>query len=206
MKKSQKLMVTSLLLAVIALCTVGPTLSWLSATTTPVVNTFAGGAIALSLDEALVDTNGNVVEGDGAQRVIANTYRYTAGAVLHKDPTVTILKGSDACYVFLCVENTLPDTFVIDYSDQWVKVAEADGKAVYMYNATVDTLNAEEDVTLTALFTTVTVPEDLTAEDITALGERTLSVTAYALQAQGLTEDSAKALAASYFECTVIAD
>ena len=43
MRKSQKFMLTSVLLAVIVMLTVMPTLSWLSSTSEPVVNTFAGG-------------------------------------------------------------------------------------------------------------------------------------------------------------------
>lgn len=46
MRKSQKFMLTSLLLAVIAILTVAPTISWLSSTSPPVINTFAGGLIS----------------------------------------------------------------------------------------------------------------------------------------------------------------
>ena len=103
MRKSQKLMLTSLLLAVIMVITVMPTLSWLSSTSEPVVNTFAGGMISIKLDEAKVDINGKAIAG--AERVKENRYKYVAGAVLDKDPTPTVLKGSEECYVFLLVEN-----------------------------------------------------------------------------------------------------
>ena len=74
MRKSQKLLVTSLLLAVIAVLTVSPTLSWLSSTSAPVINTFAGGVISVKLDEALVGTDGKEITGEGAQRVNSNNY------------------------------------------------------------------------------------------------------------------------------------
>lgn len=200
MRKSQKLMLTSLLLALIAVLTVAPTLSWLSSTSAPVVNTFAGGAISIKLDEALVGTDGQAITGDGAQRVTANSYKYTAGSVLDKDPTPTVLKGSEACYVFLCVENGLSDKFTMDYdTDAWLKVAEADGKAVYAYNQTVDASQADKDIALPPIFTKVTVSEDLTADDITKLGERTLSVTAYAVQTHSLTAQAAIDLAVAQF-------
>ena len=189
MRKSPKLLFTCLMLVVIAVVTVAPTLSWLSSTSQPVVNTFAGGAISIKLDEALVDTSGK-----------ANTYKYVAGAVLDKDPTPTVLKGSEECYVFLCVENGLTDKFTMNYDTQsWLKVAEADGKAVYVYSTKVDASSSDTDLALQPIFTTVSVSNELTAEDIEELGERKLSVTAYAVQTQGLTAQAAIDLAVDQF-------
>lgn len=200
MRKSPKLLFTCLMLVVIAVVTVAPTLSWLSSTSQPVVNTFAGGAISIKLDEALVDTSGKAIEGEGAQRVTANTYKYVAGAVLDKDPTPTVLKGSEECYVFLCVENGLTDKFTMNYDTQsWLKVAEADGKAVYVYSTKVDASSSDTDLALQPIFTTVSVSNELTAEDIEELGERKLSVTAYAVQTQGLTAQVAIDLAVDQF-------
>lgn len=200
MRKSQKLMITSLMLAVIAVLTVAPTLSWLSATSAPVINTFAGGAIAIRLDEALVGTDGKAIEGEGAQRVTGNSYKYMAGAVLDKDPTPTVLKGSEECYVFLCVENGLNDKFTMDYDTvSWLKVAEEGEKAVYAYYKRVDASESEEDVALNPVFTTVTISEDLTSEEISSLGERKLSVTAYAVQTSSLTPEAAIDLAVAQF-------
>lgn len=200
MRKSQKLMLTCLMLCLIAALTIAPTLSWLSSTSQPVVNTFAGGAIAIKLDEALVGTDGKAIEGEGAQRVTSNSYKYVAGAVLDKDPTPTVLKGSEECYVFLCVENGLSDKFTMNYDEQsWLKVAEADGKSLYAYSVRVDASEADADVVLNPIFTTVTVSADLTADDIDILGERTLSVTAYAVQTQSLSSQAATDLAVEQF-------
>ena len=146
-------MITSLLALVVVLLGVAPTLSWLFSTSQPVINTFSGGTIAIKLDEALVDADGKAIEGEGAQRVTANRYKYVAGAVLDKDPTATVLKGSES----------------------------------------------ETDVVLPPVFTTVTVSEELTSEDIETLGERTICVTAYAVQTHSLTEKDAIALAVTQF-------
>ena len=149
MRKSQKLLVTSLLLAVIAVLTVSPTLSWLSSTSAPVINTFAGGVISVKLDEALVGTDGKEITGEGAQRVNSNNYKYTAGAVLDKDPTPTVLKGSEECYVFLLVDNGLDDKFTINYDTaSWLKVAQSEGKAVYAYSSRVNASESTEDIVL----------------------------------------------------------
>lgn len=200
MRKSQKLMITCLLLLGLGLFTVTPTLSWLSSTSVPVVNTFAGGSISLKVDEALVDINGKAIVGEGAQRVTANSYKYIAGATLDKDPTVTVLRSSEECYIFLCIDNQLDQHFTMNYDTaSWLEVASSNGKTVYAYHTKVNALNSQEDIVLSPIFTTVTIANDLTAQDIENLGQRTLTITAYALQANSVTSQTAVDLAVAEF-------
>ncbi|WP_405353166.1 hypothetical protein [Ruminococcus sp.] len=200
MRKSQKAMITFGTLAVIAVCTVAPTLSWLSDTSDPVVNKFAGGAISIKLDEALVNTDGQALTGEYAQRVTNNSYKYVPGAVLDKDPTPTVLKGSEECYVFICVENELTDKFSINYdTNSWLQVATADNQTVYVYSQKINAKNSEEDVVLNPIFTKVTVSTELTSSDIKALGEKNLTATAYAVQAKSIDKNTAIDLAAAQF-------
>ncbi len=197
MKKSKKFLALVLSLAVIAVTSVSPTFSWLSAQSERVVNTFAGGAIAIVVDEAKVGPDGSVVDGG---RVTENRYKYVAGAVLDKDPTPTILKGSDSCYVFLYLENELTDKFSLNIdNDSWKAVAQDGGNTLYVYSTKVDASQAENDVVLNPIFTKVTVSDSLTAEDINNLGERTLCVTAYAVQTEALSSEAAIDLAVAQF-------
>lgn len=198
MKKSKSLLITAVMLAVITVTAVTPTFSWLSSETDPVVNTFAGGAIALTLDESPVDANGQKIDG---ARVQANTYKYTAGAELYKDPTPTVLAGSDQCYVFLYVENELNDLFAINYDTQnWLKVAEKGNGTVYAYFTRVDTSASDENQVLAPIFTKINVSDELTADDVKELGTKKLSVTAYAVQSASLTSAEAIEIAAANFE------
>ena len=191
-KHKKKWILAGSLLAVLLVVTVIPTYSWLFSQSDPVVNTFAGGTIKIKLDEAKVDKDGKKLTGEEAERVTANSYKYVAGAVLDKDPTVSVIKGSEECYVFVCVENQLTDKFTIDLdTEPWIKVAADGEKTVYAYKEKVDAREAEDDVNLPAVFTTVTVSEDLTAEDVEALGEKKLNVTAYAVQTGSLKSDAA---------------
>lgn len=200
MRKSQKAIIVSLLLAVIAAMTISPTLSWLSDTSDSVVNTFAGGAISIKLDEALVDTNGKTVEGDNAQRVLENSYKYIPGAVLDKDPTVTVLKGSEECYVFMCVDNELNDLFTINYdTTSWLKVASNGNKTVYIYKSSINALMTDNDVVLNPIFTTITVSQDLTSQDVEEIGQKTVTATAYAVQAANIKKNEAINLAIEQF-------
>ena len=52
---------------------------------------------------------------------------------------------------------------------------------------------------LNPIFTTVTVSNELTAEDIETLGEKTLSATAYAVQTKAITPEAAIDLAVAQF-------
>lgn len=190
MKKSKKFLAAFMAVIIIAACIAAPTYSWLSSRSEQVVNTFAGGAITITVDEAQVDTDGKKI--DGGERVVANSYKYAAGSVLDKDPTPTILKGSVECYVFLCVENQLDDLFSMDINTaDWTKVSEESGKAIYIYKETVDAENADEDITLSPIFTQVTVSKELTQDDVSRLGEKNVNVTAYAIQTEALTQEEA---------------
>ena len=190
MKKSKKFLVSFLAVIVIAASLAAPTYSWLSSKSEKVVNTFAGGVITVTVDEAQVDTNGKRIEG--GERVIANSYKYAAGAVLDKDPTPTVLKGSVPCYVFLCVDNELNNLFSMNINtDDWFAVAEEDSKTIYIYKETVDAEHSAEDIMLSPIFTQVTVSKELTQDDVAKLGEKKLSVTAYAIQTEALSQQEA---------------
>ena len=111
-----------------------------------------------------------------------------------------MLKGSEECYVFLCVENQLNDKFAINYdTESWLKVGEKDDKTVYAYKSKVNALHAEKDVALDPIFTEITVSEALTSDDVKQLGKKNLNVTAYAVQTASLKSDVAIDLAVVNF-------
>ena len=198
LKKTLNKKTVTLCAMLMALCllAVPATMSYLSASSGRVVNTFAAGAIQLTLDEAKVDAEGNPAEG--AARVTENNYSMVPGAVLSKDPTVTVLKGSVECYVFLYVDNPLPaEYFYADYSDSWLAVAASGTATLYVYQSTVSA--ADEDVALSAIFTQIRISEDLTDEMIADLSGSEITIEAYAVQKTGITEDAAISMAEAYF-------
>lgn len=195
-EQNYKFIIGTLAAALLLVIPVSSSLAWLTASSDPVVNYFAGSTIALTLDESPVDTDGKTTEGD---RVKENHYKYVAGAVLDKDPTVTILKGSEECYVYVCVDNELPaELFTLNINtDAWEQVGASENMVIYRYSSVV--ASSDEDTVLTPIFTTVTISEDLTAGDIEELGSRTLSVTAFAIQTASLETGEADELALAYF-------
>lgn len=197
LKRSKKFLVLLISAALVAAISAMPTLSWLSDTSEKVVNTFAGGAISIVLDEAPVDAYGNEIDGD---RVTSNSYKYVAGVTLDKDPTPTVLQGSESCYVFILVENELNDLFTLNIdTESWKQVAQVDGDTLYIYASSVDASQSPQDIVLNPIFTQVQVSDELTRQDIESLGEKTLCTTAYAVQTAELTSAEAIDLAVAEF-------
>ena len=82
--------VTAILMFVLVLSfTIGGTLAWLTDTTEPVTNTFTYGDINITLAET------------------TEVYKMVPGNSISKDPSVTVESGSEACWLFVKVENGL---------------------------------------------------------------------------------------------------
>ncbi|MCD7892123.1 MAG: hypothetical protein LUG60_00345 [Erysipelotrichaceae bacterium] len=187
MRASQKFMIACLLMAVITFTTVSSSISLLSGGSGLVINTFTfeteEGSIAIELDET--DIN------DTSKRTDGNNYTITKGETVSKDPTATIKAGSVDSYVFIYMDNPLSADFTINYSDSWTLIASNENKSLYMYNDIVE--SSEDDQKLTPLFTEVTVPSDISDEDIASFGTKTMTLQAYAIEADtaNITEEGA---------------
>ena len=88
--KSKALLLTLCAVLLVAASVLG-TMAYLTSTA-KVENTFTIGKVEITLDETDV-TNPN------GPRVTANSYKLMPGRTYTKDPTVTVLNGSDAAYV-----------------------------------------------------------------------------------------------------------
>lgn len=92
--KSKALLLTLCAVLLIAASVLG-TMAYLTSSA-EVKNTFTVGKVEIKLNEAKVDELGNVVSDN---RVTANSYKLMPGTTYTKDPTVTVLKGSEDSYV-----------------------------------------------------------------------------------------------------------
>ena len=93
--KSKALLLTLCAVLLVAASVLG-TMAYLTSSA-EVKNTFTVGKVEIKLDEAKVTADGISVEG--ADRVTANSYKLMPGTTYTKDPTVTVLNGSEASYV-----------------------------------------------------------------------------------------------------------
>lgn len=100
--KKRTLMVLVALVLVFGIA-VGGTLALLTSKSAEVTNTFTVGDINIKLDESKLKEDGTL---DTSNRVQQNTYKTVPGKTYPKDPTVTVLNGSEACYLFVKVTET----------------------------------------------------------------------------------------------------
>ena len=177
MKKKSLALV--LALAMIVVCVVGGTLAWLIATTPEVKNTFTYGDINIELEET-----GATVAADGSA---TKEFKMIPGYTIAKDPKVTVLAGSEKCYLFVKVDkSTNFDTFMTyDMAAGWTK---GDGTNIpsNVYYRVVDTADMGTAYSVLAN-DKVTVKDTVTKADMNALNaegatQPTLTFTAYACQ------------------------
>ena len=93
--KSKALLLTLCAVLLVAASVLG-TMAYLTSTA-KVENTFTIGKVEIKLDEAKVNANG--IPEEGAARVTRNSYKLMPGTTYTKDPTVTVLEGSEESYV-----------------------------------------------------------------------------------------------------------
>ena len=198
MKK--KLMTVLALVLVIAMSVAG-TYAYLTSTD-KVVNTFTVGDVQIKLDEAKANPDGSLAAGD--ERVKANSYKLLPGHEYNKDPMVTVLKGSESSYVKMTVTFSkaaeldaifaptgadMTSIFKGYDSTNWklqnvTKDTEKDTRTYeFWYKETVEALNG--DVALDALFDSITVPGTITNTQLATIEGMTITVNAYAIQADG---------------------
>lgn len=170
--RNRRIAMTVALVLVVALVSVGGTIAWLTATTTPVTNTFTVGNIDITLDETTTD------------------YKMVPGNTIAKDPTVTVVAGSEDCWLFVKVVESSTLSTYIDYemASGWTALDATNYPGVYYYNTTItqgtpipvlkdNQVKVIEGVTKTQM-------EDL---EKTGATQPTLTFTAYACQKDNVT-------------------
>ena len=200
MKK--KLMTVLALVLVVAMSVAG-TYAYLTSAD-KVVNTFTVGNVQIKLDEAKANADGTLVPN--ADRVKANSYKLLPGHNYKKDPMVTVLSGSESSYVKMTVtfSNAVeldaifaPDggadmTSIFNGYDRtnWIYKGNTEDTTAntrtyeFWYKETVEALNG--DVALDALFDQIIVPGNITNDQLKTIEGMTITVNAYAIQADGL--------------------
>ncbi len=199
----RKLLGLLLAAALLMTTTVFGTMAYLSASD-QAVNTFTSGTVALKLDEADVDEMG--VPIPDAKRVKKNDYRLLPGHSYSKDPTVTVMSGSEESYIRILLtvsksdgldeafapEGAKLDAIFANYDPACWQLVDPAG----VRDATADTICYEfrykqtvaapdGDVALEPLFTGFTVPWQLTKEKLALINGMSITAQAHAIQADG---------------------
>lgn len=166
---SSRAFIALLALVLVIGCVAGGTVAWLVAKTEPVVNTFTYGDINITLAE----TTGE-------------DYKIIPGKDIPKDPKVTVKAGSEACWLFVKVEES--GTFVADkvtyaIDKDWTALEGEKG----VYYRKVAAVTADTDFSVLE-GNKITVKDTLTKGDIKdiAATNPTLTFTAYAVQQENI--------------------
>lgn len=105
-----KMMFMILAVVLIVGISVGGTLAWLTATTTPVTNTFTTSDIDITLTETFNTDSDNDKTNDCWTAQMIPGYSYT------KDPTVSVSQDSVDCYLFVKFEEEGNPSAYLDYT------------------------------------------------------------------------------------------
>lgn len=155
-----------------------------------VKNTFTFGKVGISLDEAKVNANGEIVAGENREstdgRVKENEYHLIPGHNYVKDPTIHVDDGSENCLLFVKLENGLKDIIASKTIEEqmqsygWTLIDSANN--IWAYNKVV----AENEH--------IEVFDEFTLTDnavVSNYGSAIITVSAYAVQAAGFVENTA---------------
>lgn len=178
---STKVFLSLLALVLVVGCAVGGTIAWLTAKTDPVVNTFTYGKINIELTET---------KPENKQATII------PGVNISKDPKVTVKADSEACWLFVKVEEVKWPTFADENGKKvsytiatgWKELPGESG----VYYREVDAVTADTNFNVLAGDATyphgvVTVSEELTKAEVNGITTQpTLTFTAYAVQKDGI--------------------
>ena len=209
MKK--KAIVAVVALVLVLCCAMGGTLAWLVDSTTEVKNTFTYGDINISLWEHELNEDGLTLNDTKLTETGQTGFKMIPGNNIEKDPTVTVKANSEACWLFVKVEES-------ENFDAFMTYAIAEGWT--LYNTTTSGSNIETDNTTADTYviyrevakTTkdelfyvlagkeeyqngyVTVNDTVTKAEMESIKESnqpTLTFTAYAVQQDNLTLEQA---------------
>ena len=208
MKTKRKALLLSLCAVLLVVASVMGTMAYLTSSDT-VTTTFTVGKVQITLDEAAVNLDGTPIEG--AARVKQNSYKLLPGLTYTKDPTVTVKAGSEPSYVKMTVTFTkaaeldaifaptgadLTSIFNGYNSTKWDAKGNTEDTVKntrtyeFWYKETVAA--PDGDVALDALFDSITVPGTITKDQLASIEGMTITVNAYAIQADGF-QDAAEA-------------
>lgn len=202
MKLKHKVLIACISLIAIASTII--TFALLTFETDTLVNTFTVGQVSLKLDETDVDETGTPIPN--ANRVTGNAYKLIPGKEYVKDPTMTVLSGSEASYVRILVTITkakeikevfgsdfLPEKYVSGWDKtKWIStsIKENDDNSItyeFRYHKVVTGYvdGKKQEVVLEPLFNMFTAPGELTSEDLKKIEGFEIKVVGNGIQATG---------------------
>lgn len=181
----KKTLITIMVTVLLCVGVVGTTFAWLMDKTEPIKNTFTVGDIEITLTEST-----------------GLDLKMVPGKALKKDPKVSVVAKSEACWLFVKIEET-NNTFTTseNTSEKFVTYSVAEGWTALtgyagVYYRPIDATTAASGGTYSVLASDqVVINAAATATDLDAANANapTLTFTAYAIQLEGFEDKPADA-------------
>ena len=179
MKKAKKVLLLALCAVLLVGATIAGTVAYLTAKTTEVKNTFTSGNVAIDLKEYAVDPQTGKKDTTDIVTGLENL-KLIPGREIEKNPFVTVPSTSEDCYVFVKIVNGLGKAVTINGMDNWVEL----DNGYYRYE---DIVTASQKGKAIDVFTSITCAN----VDFSTIAEKTITITAYAVQSEGVTPEVA---------------
>lgn len=181
MKKKTKALMLVLCAVLLVTASVLGTMAYLTSRD-EVVNTFTVGKVDITLDEAKVDKAGTAATPE--VRVDANEYHLLPGHTYKKDPTVHVEANSENSWIFVKVDNPIvdieADTKIAAQitEKEWTPLAGETGVYYKEYTTSQTVQNF-------VVFDNFKIKGNITNDELKAYNNKTVTVTAYAIQRDG---------------------
>lgn len=193
-----KLISSAISLMLIVCFAITGTVAWLIDATEEVTDTFTFGEVEIKLidlDSSATDnTWANSVHAGNDGLYTANKFKLIPGATLTFNPAVQVVDGSEDCYIFVKIEpqSGLEKYTTINLGSGWVKVDDASNIYAYGTESVMTKTSAGNKTTGFVYNGTLVVNSSVTSADVKDATDLTVKVTAYAIQADHLTNNVVK--------------
>lgn len=200
MKTKNKALLLSLCAVLLVAASVLGTMAYLTSQDA-VTNTFSVGSVAITMDELDVD---NSTEGEN-DRDKANSYTLLPGHQYTKDPIIHVASTSEDCYLFVIVKNEIAGIESDATGDKtvaaqmtetygWNQVGTTANGNLYVYTGTDEGASAPLAVAANSnipVFKTFKIDGDVNGTTLADYANKTITVTAYAVQKDGFEDKAA---------------
>lgn len=199
MKNLRKALLAVLCAALLMVATVMGTVAYLQDEDS-VTNTFTVGMVRLTLDETDVDEDANEddnVAVGGVVRDKANRYKLLPGKEYVKDPIIHVDEDSEDCFLFVKVVDQIAPlqadkTVAAQMAEKgWIAVPGVENTFVYADGGKPKAVAAGADI---PVFETFTIKGDVDNDELAEYKDKTITVTAYAVQKEGFADQAAETI------------
>lgn len=178
-----RIMISLLALVLVCCVTISGTLAWMMRQTAPVVNTFTVGDIQIELAEQAGIAD---IQDENLRQ-----FTMVPGQMVQKDPVITVKAGSESCWLFAELDESENFDQFLSYepAEGWEQL-NTTGSAVY-YRMVLQEDTAQTDQTYPVLLDNQVTVKNVPKAELEAMESYpTLTVTAYAIQRDGIVDSS----------------